>query len=296
MNPFNDCCGELKFNHPLAQYTSWGIGGNAERFYWPADLSDLQNFLKQLPSSEPLTWIGLGSNILIRDGGIKGTVILTLNRLNQLTSLDEFSFRVEAGVTCAKASKYCVKQGFEEGAFFAGIPGTVGGALVMNAGAFGGETWPHVIAVETVDHQGNLYLRDPKEFKVSYRHVEGLNDQYFVAAHFRFNKGDPIKAQNDLKKLLHKRNQSQPIGVRSCGSVFKNPPGAYAAQLIEAAGLKGTVIGDAEISTKHANFFINRGKATATDIEQLIQFAQSKVQELYGVQLIPECIILGEML
>jgi len=286
--------GEFKTNHPLAQYTSWGIGGPAEHFYWPADLKDLQVFLNQLSADEPLTWIGLGSNTLIRDAGIKGTVILTLNRLNQLESIDENSFRVEAGVTCAKASKYCVKNGFEEGAFFAGIPGTVGGALVMNAGAFGGETWPHVTHVETIDHAGNIYLRDAKEFKFSYRHVEGLNDQYFVAAHFHFKKGDPEKAQANLKALLQKRNESQPIGVRSCGSVFRNPPNDYAARLIEAAGLKGTVIGDAEISTKHANFIINRGHAKSSDIEQLIQLIQQKVLDLSGIQLVSECVILGE--
>ena len=292
MSEFKNLRGELKLKHPLAQYTSWGVGGPAERFYRPADLADLQNFLQQLPVNESLTWLGLGSNVLIRDTGIKGTVILTLNRLNQLTTLDEFSFRVEAGVTCAKASKYCVKNGFEEGAFFAGIPGTIGGALVMNAGAFGGETWSHVFAVETIDHQGRIRLREAAEFKFSYRHVEGLGDEYFVAAHFRFNKGDPAKAQANLKELLNRRNQSQPIGLRSCGSTFKNPPHDHAARLIETAGLKGTVIGDAEISTKHANFFINRGNATATDLEQLIQLAQQKVFLVHGVELVPECIFL----
>lgn len=293
MSEFHSLRGELKFNHPLAPYTSWGVGGPAERFYWPADLNDLHDFLKQLPPDEKLSWIGLGSNLLIRDGGIKGTVILTLNRLNKLEALDEFSFRVEAGVTCAKVSKYCVKQGFEEAAFFAGIPGTVGGALVMNAGAFGGETWPHVIAVETIDHQGNLHLRDAKEFHYAYRHLEGLNQEFFVAGHFRFKPGNPEIAQKNLKELLQKRNQSQPIGVRSCGSVFRNPPGDYAARLIEAAGLKGVVIGDAEVSTKHANFIINRGKATATDIEALIELVQGKVQAIHGIRLIPECVMVG---
>ncbi len=285
--------GEFKKNHSLASYTSWGVGGPAEQFYWPADLLDLQNFLKQLPVEEPLTWIGLGSNSLIRDEGIKGTVILTLNRLNALDALDECSFRAEAGLSCAKASKYCVKQGFEAGAFFAGIPGTIGGALMMNAGAFGGETWSHVMAVETIDHEGNLYLRDPTEFKVGYRSVQGLGAQFFVAAHFKFDKGSSEKAQSAIKQLLQQRNLTQPIGMRSCGSVFKNPPGDYAARLIEVSGLKGARVGEAEVSTKHANFIINRGKATARDIEQLIYTVQQKVQELQGVLLVPECRILG---
>jgi UDP-N-acetylmuramate dehydrogenase len=290
---FNSLRGELKCDHPLAQYTSWGIGGNAEQFYWPADLADLQNFIKQLPGDQALTWLGLGSNVLIRDSGIKGTVILTLNRLKQIEVLPENTIRAEAGVTCAKLSKLCVQYGFEDGAFFAGIPGTVGGALVMNAGAFGGETWPHVIAVETIDHHGHIHLRDPKEFEYAYRSVKGLGDQYFVAGHFRFANGNSVRAQTNLKLLLQKRNESQPIGVRSCGSVFKNPPGNFAARLIEAAGLKGTVIGDAEVSQKHANFIINRGNATAHDIEQLIALIQEKVKFMHGVDLIPECRVLG---
>ncbi len=285
--------GEFKLDHPLASYTSWGVGGNADQFYWPADLEDLQNFLQQLPPDESLTFLGLGSNVLIHDAGIRGTVILTLNRLNQLKLIDENTFKAEAGLTCAKLSKFCVKHSFETGAFFAGIPGTVGGALKMNAGAFGGETWSHVIAVDTIDHAGKIHHRSAGEFKFSYRHVEGLGKEFFAAGYFRFPKGDGEKAQASLKNLLHKRNESQPIGLRSCGSVFKNPPGDFAARLIEAAGLKGTVIGDAEVSIKHANFIINRGEATASDIKQLIDLVQQRVEEIYSIKLEPECLLLG---
>src|SRR3990167_10260987 len=158
---FKQLRGKLYFNHSLARYTSWRVGGRAECFYRPADLLDLQHFLAQLPDHEPITWLGLGSNVLIRDGGIAGTVILTLHGLNQIGLVEPHIIRAEAGVTCAKLAKFCVKAGFENGAFFAGIPGTVGGALAMNAGAFGGETWQQVQQVETINRQGKITQRMP---------------------------------------------------------------------------------------------------------------------------------------
>ncbi|ABS78102.1 UDP-N-acetylenolpyruvoylglucosamine reductase [Coxiella burnetii] len=304
--------GELFCDHPLARYTSWRVGGKAERFYRPADLFDLQDFLTQLPSDEPLTWLGLGSNVLIRDGGIKGTVILTLNRLKELSVVnsqlvfreksgteDFFSgngktiIRAEAGVTCAKLAKFCVSQGLEDGAFFAGIPGTVGGALAMNAGAFGGETWRTVIGVETMNHQGEILKRTPDEFKIHYRQVEGLENQFFIAGYFCFNHGDPDKAKTAINALLKKRNLSQPIGKYSCGSVFRNPPGDYAARLIESAGLKGKSIGNAEVSEKHANFILNKGNASAADIEALIHYVAQHVSQNHGIQLVKEVHIIG---
>ena len=148
--------GELFKNHDLARYTSWRIGGPADTFYRPADLVDLQNFLKQLPKDEPLTFLGLGSNILVRDKGVRGTVVLTLSRLSELKLISETQVYVQAGVTCAKLAKFCVDYGFENGAFFAGIPGTVGGALAMNAGAFGGETWRQVERVDLLTRFGEI--------------------------------------------------------------------------------------------------------------------------------------------
>lgn len=285
--------GKLLKNHNLARYTSWRVGGNAEQFYHPADLSDLQHFLKQLPRDEPLTCLGLGSNVLVRDQGIAGTVILTLQRLKALTQLDSQTIRAEAGITCAKLAKTCVACGFEEGGFFAGIPGTVGGALAMNAGAFGEETWRHVIAVETIDRLGAIHKRVPNEFNVRYREVSGLNEQLFAAGHFRFMTGDADRAKKKLHQLLKERNASQPIGQYSCGSVFRNPPGNYAARLIEQAGLKGYAIGDAVVSDKHANFILNKGQATAWDIEQLIDYVSLTVYQQSGIQLIREVHILG---
>ena len=291
--------GDLIYNHKLAHYTSWRVGGNAERFYRPVDLMDLQNFIAQLPPNEPLTWLGLGSNVLIRDGGIKGTVILTLNRLKEVSFFKDDKrsmIRAESGVTCSKLSKFCASQGLEEGAFFAGIPGTIGGALAMNAGAFGGETWRHVICVETIDHAGVLHKRQPNEFKINYREVHGLNDQFFVAGYFNFDqKGEDVtRAKKAISRLLKKRSNLQPTRAFSCGSVFRNPPDDYAARLIESAGLKGTRIGNAEISEKHANFVLNIGEANAFDIELLIKLVVQRVYDIHGIQLKKEVHILGD--
>lgn len=293
---FKNCSGELFHHHNLARYTSWRVGGEAERFYRPANLLDLENFLSQLPENEPLTWLGLGSNVLIRDAGVAGTVILTLNRLNKINLLKEDSkviVRAEAGVTCAKLARFCAGYGLEAGAFFAGIPGTVGGALAMNAGAFGHDTWSHVISVETLNHRGEIQKRLPSEFKIQYRQISGLNHQFFAAGYFCFKQGDAVKAKETIHQLIKKRNNAQPIGKYSCGSVFRNPPGDYAARLIESAGLKGMRMGDAEVSQKHANFILNSGSAKASDIERLIHCVSDRVYEVHGIQLIKEVHIIG---
>ena len=290
---FKHCHGQLIYKHSLARYTSWRVGGCAERFYRPVDLGDLASFLAQLPSEEPITWLGLGSNVLIRDSGISGTVVLTLNALKQIDSLGGEVVRVEAGVPCAKLAKCCVQSGFEDGAFFAGIPGTVGGALAMNAGAFGGETWRQVVAVEMMTRQGAIITRYPEDFNVQYRQVDGFQDQYFVAGHFRFRSGDAKKAKKNISALLKKRNEAQPIGQYSCGSVFRNPPDNYAARLIESAGLKGARVGGAEVSEKHSNFILNKGEATAADIEQLMNYVAEQVNKVNGVELVREVHIIG---
>lgn len=286
--------GKIVENHPLARYTSWRLGGPADIFFQPADKQDLQDFLQQLPAHTPLTWLGLGSNVLIRDAGIRGVVVHTLGRLNELELLADGTVRAEAGVTCAKLAKFCKTHGFAEGAFFAGIPGTVGGALFMNAGAFGGETWPQVVKVETMTRFGEIKTSACDAFQYTYRHVDGLDDAYFLAGYFTFNPGNTEQVDQNIKALLKKRADTQPVGTFNCGSVFRNPDNDYAARLIEAAGLKGFTIGDAIISPKHANFIINQGHATAAEVEQLIQHAQQTVQQKFGVQLIRECIILGD--
>lgn len=287
-------CGELCHEEPLASYTSWHVGGIAKRLYKPADLADLARFLPTLAENEDIFWLGLGSNVLISDLGIDGTVIVTQGRLKQLAVLPSGLVRAEAGVTCAKLAKFCARQQLGEAAFFAGIPGTVGGALAMNAGAYGGETWRYVQSVETIDRFGVIRHRSAQEFEVAYRHVTRPAQEWFVAGLFAFPPEiGESEAQDKIRTLLHQRSDTQPIGEFSCGSVFRNPPNAYVGQLIESCGLKGKRIGGAWVSTKHANFIINGGEATAADIAQLIQFIQTVVQEKTGILLTPECHFMG---
>lgn len=285
--------GILLANEPLASHTSWHIGGVADRYYRPADSQDLSEFLATLPPDEPLTWIGLGSNVLIHDEGIRGTVIHMLGK-GSIHFIDDGVVRVDAGVACAKVAKFCAKEGLLDGAFFAGIPGTVGGALAMNAGAFGGETWRQVVAVEVMDRHGERRLRLPHEYQISYRSVIAPEkEEWFIAGHFRFGSGDTKNVGDHIKQLLRQRNNTQPIGVFSCGSVFKNPENDYAARLIEACQLKGFTIGEAQVSPKHANFIINLGKARAMDVWLLIKHIKETVQKEFQIYLETEVRFLG---
>lgn len=286
--------GVLLHQEPLARHTSWRVGGPADSFYMPADLADLAQFLMQLPDTEPVVWLGLGSNVLIRDGGVRGTVIATSGTLVALTLLTPDIVRAEAGVPCAKVARFCANKGLVGAEFLAGIPGTMGGALAMNAGAFGTETWQRVAKVETIDRRGCVRRRSPQEFKVAYRHVEGTVGEWFAAAHLRLEAGDTNISRARIKELLEQRNTKQPTGVPSCGSVFRNPVGDFAGRLVEACGLKGYCIGGACVSDKHANFIINTGTATAEHIEQLIDYVRQQVRAQRGVDLIPEVHILGE--
>ena len=291
--------GELLRDELMSRYTTWRTGGPADCLYKPANLADLQNFLRQLPEGEPLFWIGLGSNLLVRDGGIRGTVVATQGCLNEMAILEDGCVRIEAGVSSAKAARFCSSHALQGVEFLAGIPGTIGGALAMNAGAFGGETWRHVVAVETINRQGEVRRRPAAEFQVGYRSVQGLNGEWFVAAHLKLqqcDKNKQLEMQQQMKKLLAMRNEKQPIGLPSCGSVFRNPEGAHAAQLIEASGLKGFCIGGAAISEKHANFIINTGNATSADIESLIDYVTDRVFKKQGIRLQKEAHITGEPL
>lgn len=288
--------GQLLANEPMARHTTWRVGGPAERFYIPADLDDLTAFVKGLTPQEPLHWVGLGSNLLVRDGGVRGTVILTSGALNGLELIGDGIVRAEAGVACAKVARFSVAHGLVGAEFLAGIPGTVGGALAMNAGAFGGETWNVVHAVETLDRAGQRRTRAPADYRVSYRRVDGPKDEWFVAAQFRLAKGDPSKAKTLIKSLLAKRGATQPTQLPNAGSVFKNPPNDFAARLIEASGLKGACEGRACVSNLHANFIVNSGGASATDIERLILRVQAEVEKKHGVRLETEVRVIGETL
>lgn len=286
--------GEMKLNEPMSRHTSWRIGGVADQFYTPADLEDLADFLARLPENENIFWLGLGSNLLVRDGGIRGTVIALKGSLSDMRLLGDCRLEVGAGVSCAKLARYCSKNNLLGGEFFAGIPGLLGGALAMNAGAFGGETWRYVESVVTLNRHGELHVRKADEYKIAYRSVSGPENEWFVSTVLKFEQGDGEHAAEKIRNLLDKRSQTQPTGLPSCGSVFRNPEGDYAARLIEQSGLKGFNIGGAVVSEKHANFIINTGNATAKDVEQLIFHVQKTVQDLQGIILLPEVKIVGE--
>ncbi|KKM95569.1 hypothetical protein LCGC14_1186880 [marine sediment metagenome] len=285
--------GELKMGESLVKYNSWRVGGIAKRLYKPTDKHDLALFLQQLPEDEPILWLGLGSNVLIRDGGFNGTVIVTAGTLQQIDINDRF-ITAEAGLYCSKLAKQGAKAGLKGAAFWAGIPGTLGGALAMNAGAHGDETWDSVTEVTTIDKNGQLHHYPAAEFEVTYRHVALPENEWFVEAKMQFELGDDQVELGLIRELLKKRNASQPTNQPCAGSVFRNPPNDYAGRLIEACGLKGFQHGGASVSTKHANFIVNEGNATAADIEKLISKVQHKIQAEFGINLIPEVHTIGD--
>ena len=283
----------VRRNEPLSRHTSWHLGGPAEVFFNPHDRAELAAFLRALPAAVPVHWIGLGSNVLVRDGGIPGVVISTHGTLDALARLSETSVQAEAGVACARIARQCLKWGLGPAEFFAGIPGTLGGALAMNAGAFGGETWRHVREVETIDRVGRTHKRAAGEYRVGYREVIApAAGEWFLSAQLSFEHR-PGTQPSEMRLLLARRKAAQPIGEWSCGSVFTNPPGDHAARLIESAGLKGFRIGDASVSEKHANFIINDGKASAADVERLIAHVRETVERVHGIALHPEVRIMG---
>ncbi len=287
--------GKLLLNEPMARYTSWRVGGRADQFYIPESLEDLSVFLQGLDAAEPTYFIGLGSNLLVRDGGIRGTVVLMHNVLTTL-QMDGEAVYAEAGVTCAKLAKFCAKEARQGAEFFAGIPGTLGGALAMNAGCYGSETWNVVKRVTTINKRGELNTRDAAAFIPSYRHIDmPVVDEWFVAAWLRLEHGDAQESAQKIKTLLAKRLAAQPLNQPSAGSTFRNPSGDFAARLIEASGLKGYIIGGAQVSEKHANFIVNIGGANALDIELLIQHMRETVLEKQGVALQQEVKVLGEL-
>lgn len=288
--------GELLFNEPLADYTTWRVGGLAKKLYKPTSIADLALFLKQLPKDEPLLWLGLGSNSLIRDSGFSGTVVLTQGCLKEVSLIGNGLVEVEAGVSCATMARFCARANLADGEFWAGIPGTMGGALRMNAGCFGRETWQAVVEVKTMTRDGQIRVRRPEEFELAYRHVSGLQtDEWFVAATCSLPSGEKEKSLQLIKELLAHRANTQPTNEYNCGSVFRNPPGNFAARLIESCGLKGRQLGGAVVSEKHANFIVNQGIASACDIESLIELVRTTVQQSTNIELIREVHIIGDL-
>ncbi|MEW7983864.1 MAG: UDP-N-acetylmuramate dehydrogenase [Candidatus Sedimenticola endophacoides] len=286
--------GELLIDEPMSRHTTWRVGGAAKRFYRPADSADLAGFLRQLPPEEPVLWLGLGSNLLVRVGGFNGTVIATQGRLEALVQVGAREIRAESGVACAKVARFAARSGLCGVEFLAGIPGTMGGALAMNSGAFGSETWDYVTRVETIDRSGTVRERQPGDFEIGYRRVRGVEGEWFLSCHLRLKVGDVAAAQRHIRELLERRTASQPTGMPSCGSVFRNPEGDYAARLIEAAGLKGLRLGGACVSEKHANFILNEGGASAADIEGLMERVRAEVERSSGIRLEHEVRVVGE--
>jgi UDP-N-acetylmuramate dehydrogenase len=314
--------GEMLHDEPMSKHVSWRAGGAAQRLYRPADLADLQGFLRQAPAEEPLLAVGLGSNLLVRDGGYRGTVVQMVGALTELRMEGDCIY-AQAGVPGAKLARFAASNNLCGGEFFVGIPGTLGGMLAMNAGCYGSETWQKVERVQVLTRSGELLERMPQEYEIGYRHVamrekgegrrgkggeeaarEGFTlpsspfplplEEFFVGAWLKLEKGDVEEARQAIKILMEKRSATQPLNMPNAGSVFRNPPGNHAAKLIEGCGLKGKQIGGAQVSEKHANFIVNVGNATAKDIEDLINEVQATVLQQSGIELHPEVKIIGE--
>jgi UDP-N-acetylmuramate dehydrogenase len=298
---FQGLRGELRENEPMSRHSSWRAGGPARRFFAPADLEDLSAFLGQLPDEEPVLFVGLGSNLLVREGGWPGTVVLTYGSSKPLR-LEEGLLYAEAGAACPKVARFAADHNLGSAEFLTGIPGTVGGALAMNAGCYGGETWDIVERVVTIGRHGQLRRRGKEEFEFSYRHCElkadasSDGDEWFASAHFRLPEGDKEESRAIMQALLTKRRSTQPLQLPNAGSVFRNPPeGKTAARLIQFCGLRKYERGGARVSEKHANFIVNPGgKGSAADIEGLILHVQAVVEEKTNVRLVPEVKIVGD--
>lgn len=288
--------GTFRRHEPMSLHTSWRVGGAADFFFVPSDLEDLSAFLRWLPDDVPVVWLGLGSNLLIRDGGFRGAVVCTHKGLSGIETSRTGRVSVQAGVPCAKVARRCAEANLSGAEFLAGIPGTMGGALAMNAGAFGSETWDLVQGVHLVCRDGAVVSRGAEAFEVGYRHVALPPDMWFVSAELRLVEGDVVESKGKIRQLLSARADSQPIQSANAGSVFRNPDNDYAARLIEQTGLKGRRRGDAEVSRQHANFIVNRGRASARDIEDLIEEVRQEVRSAHGVELVPEVRVIGEFL
>ncbi len=284
--------GDLRRDEPMSKHTSWRVGGPAEYFFKPASIEDLAHYFGELGADVPVFWFGVGSNLLVRDGGLPGVVISVAGILKHIEQTGDYRVTAGAGIPCTQLARQCIRWGLGPSEFFAGIPGTLGGALAMNAGAHGGETWERVRSVKTIDRQGEVRVRLPHDYEIAYRSVSGPGEEWFLEAELEF---DPTAdaSMETLTEMLDRRKATQPLGLPSCGSVFRNPPGDHAARLIEAAGLKGHCIGGAEVSKKHANFIINSDNASAADVEQLINFVQQTVADRQGVDLVHEVRIVG---
>ena len=281
-----DFRGRLTADAPLAPFTWFRVGGPAEILVSPADEDDLAYFLKSLPDEIPVTVIGVGSNLIVRDAGIRGVVLRLGGKAfgGVETTAD---LRVIAGAAAldAQVARAAAEAGVDGLAFLRGVPGSIGGALRMNAGAHGGETRDCLIEARGIDRAGSVRVFSNAEMGFAYRHSEASEDVIFTRAVFQGRRGDPQAIRAEMERITSAREASQPIREKTGGSTFQNPPGEKAWQLIDAAGCRGLVVGDAQVSTMHCNFLINRGAATAADIEALGEEVRRRVRENSGIEL-----------
>ncbi len=278
--------GRVSANVPLAPYTWFRVGGPAEVLFSPADEEDLAAFLAAQPRGVPVTVIGVGSNLIVRDGGIPGVVIrLGGKGFGAIETTDDLRVVAGAAALDAQVARAAAEARVDGLAFLRGVPGSIGGALRMNAGAHGGETGDCLVEARGVDRAGTIHVFDNAAMGFSYRHSEAPDDMIFTRAVFRGRRGDPETIRAEMERITAAREASQPIREKTGGSTFKNPPGHKAWQLVDAAGCRGLVVGDAEVSPMHCNFLINRGAATAADIEALGEEVRRRVKDTSGVEL-----------
>jgi len=277
--------GRLLANQSLAELTWFRVGGPAQILFMPEDESDLGYFLADLPAEIAVTVIGLGSNLIVRDGGLPG-VVIRLGRGFGDIAIEGIDLRAGAAVPDVKLARAAQEAGIAGLSFLRGIPGAIGGALRMNGGAYGRETKDALVEARAVDRRGRVHVLGNADMGFAYRRCGVPDDYIFTQATFRGERGDPAVIAAEMDKITESREATQPIKSRTGGSTFKNPPGAKKAwQLIDAAGCRGLRIGDAQVSDMHCNFLINLGNATAADIETLGETVRRRVRENSGVEL-----------
>jgi UDP-N-acetylmuramate dehydrogenase len=277
--------GRLMPNQPLAELTWFRVGGPAQVLFMPEDEADLAYFLAHVPTEIPVTVIGLGSNLIVRDGGVPGVVIRLGRGFSEVKVEDGSRIRAGTAVPDVKVSRAAQEAAITGLAFFRGIPGAIGGALRMNGGAYGRETKDALIEARGVDRRGRVHVFANGDMHYTYRHCGAPDDIIFTQALFQGAPGDPAAIAAEMEKITESREATQPIKSRTGGSTFKNPPGQKAWQLIDAAGCRGLKHGDAQVSQMHCNFLINLGSATAADIEALGETVRRRVKETSGVEL-----------